>query len=183
MPDLEDNNPITNSPTEASNPLIHDLSSEPETPPVEVDGKLVGNMLVGQSGGPTAVINASVAGVIQEAGKYPRQIKEIYGGLNGIFGILHENLIDLNEEKARSIEELKHTPGAALGTCRYKIRFNDDPEQAALDMNRLFEVFESHNIRYFFYAGGNDSQDTNNKVHLEAKKRGYPLRCIGVWSV
>ena len=104
MSDLEDNNPTTNSQTEASNPLIHDLSSEPETPPVEVDGKLVGNMLVGQSGGPTAVINASVAGVIQEAGKYPGQIKEIYGGLNGIFGILHENLIDLNEEKARSIE-------------------------------------------------------------------------------
>jgi 6-phosphofructokinase 1 len=180
MSDLEDNNPTTNSQTEARNPLIHDLNAEPETPIIVVDGKLVGNMLVGQSGGPTAVINASVAGVIQEAGKYPDQIVEIYGGLNGIFGILHENLIDLNEEKARSIEELKHTPGAALGTCRYKIRFNKDPEQAALDMNRLFEVFEAHNIRYFFYAGGNDSQDTNNKVHLEAEKRGYPLRCIGV---
>ena len=180
MSDLEDNNPTTNSQTEARNPLIHDLNAEPETPIIWVDGKLVGNMLVGQSGGPTAVINASVAGVIQEAGKYPDQIVEIYGGLNGIFGILHENLIDLNEEKARSIEELKHTPGAALGTCRYKIRFKKDPEQAALDMNRLFEVFEAHNIRYFFYAGGNDSQDTNNKVHLEAEKRGYPLRCIGV---
>ena len=126
------------------------------------------------------MINASVAGVIQEAGKHPKQIEEIYGGLNGIFGILDENLIDLNEEKARSIEELKHTPAAALGTCRYKIRFKKDPEQAARDMDRLFDVFKAHNIRYFFYAGGNDSQDTNNKVHHEAIKRDYPLRCIGV---
>ncbi|HJO08330.1 MAG TPA: 6-phosphofructokinase [Verrucomicrobiota bacterium] len=140
----------------------------------------MGNLLVGQSGGPTAVINASVAGVILEAGKHPNQIEEIYGGLNGIFGILHENLIDLNEEKRRSIEELKHTPGAALGTCRYKVQFKKNPEQAARDMDRLFEVFKAHNIRYFFYAGGNDSQDTNNKVHQEAIKRGYPLRCIGV---
>ena len=137
MSDLEDNNPTTNSQTEARNPLIHDLNAEPETPIIVVDGKLVGNMLVGQSGGPTAVINASVAGVIQEAGRHPDQIEEIYGGLNGIFGILHENLIDLNEEKARSIEELKHTPAAALGTCRYKIRFKKDPEQAAQDMDRL----------------------------------------------
>jgi 6-phosphofructokinase 1 len=158
-----------------NSPLIHDLNAEPET-----SNELVGNLLVGQSGGPTAVINASVAGVIQEAGKHPDQIEELYGGLNGIFGILHENLIDLNEEKARSIEELKHTPAAALGTCRYKIRFKKDPEQAARDMDRLFDVFKAHNIRYFFYAGGNDSQDTNNKVHLEAKKRGYPMRCIGV---
>jgi 6-phosphofructokinase 1 len=84
--------------------------------------ELVGNLLVAQSGGPTAVINASVAGVIQEAGKHG-MIEEIYGGLNGIFGILNEDLIDLNEEKARAIEGLKYTPGAALGTCRYKIDF------------------------------------------------------------
>ncbi len=180
MPDLEDNNPITNSPTEASNPLIHDMNAEPETPAASANDNLVGNLLVGQSGGPTAVINASVAGVIQEAGRHPNHIEEIYGGLNGIFGILHENLIDLNEEKARTIEELKHTPAAALGTCRYKVQFKKKPEQAARDMDRLFDVFKAHNIRYFFYAGGNDSQDTNNKVHHEAVKRGYPLRCIGV---
>ena len=160
--------------------MIHDLNTEPETPVVKANGELAGNLLVGQSGGPTAVINASVAGVILEAGKHPNQIEEIYGGLNGIFGILHENLIDLNEEKLRSIEELKHTPAAALGTCRYKIQFKKNPEQAALDMDRLFDVFQAHNIRYFFYAGGNDSQDTNNKVHHEAMRRGYPLRCIGV---
>ncbi len=180
MSDLENQKPTTDSPAATGAPLIHDLNAEPESPAGQPDGNLVGNLLVGQSGGPTAVINASVAGVILEAGKHPGQIEEIYGGLNGIFGILHENLIDLNEEKRRSIEELKHTPGAALGTCRYKVQFKKNPEQAARDMDRLFEVFKAHNIRYFFYAGGNDSQDTNNKVHLEAIKRGYPLRCIGV---
>ena len=180
MSELEDDNSTTNSPAETNNPLIHDMNAEPETPAASANDNLVGNLLVGQSGGPTAVINASVAGVIQEAGRHPDHIEEIYGGLNGIFGILQENLIDLNDEKARTIEELKHTPAAALGTCRYKIRFKKDPEQAARDMDRLFEVFKAHNIRYFFYAGGNDSQDTNNKLHHEAIKRGYPMRCIGV---
>jgi 6-phosphofructokinase len=141
--------------------------------------ELVGNLLVAQSGGPTAVINASVAGVIQEAGKH-ECIEEIYGGLNGILGILNEELIDLNEEKAKNIEGLKHTPAAALGTCRYKIDFKKKPEQAARDMARLFEVFQAHNIRYFFYAGGNDSQDTSNKIHQEAVKRGWEMRVIGV---
>jgi 6-phosphofructokinase len=141
--------------------------------------ELVGNLLVAQSGGPTAAINASVAGVIQEAGKHG-MIEEIYGGQNGICGILNEELIDLNEEKARAIEGLKYTPGAALGTCRYKIDFKKKPEQAAKDMDRLFEVFQAHNIRYFFYAGGNDSQDTSNKIHQEAVKRNYELRVVGV---
>jgi 6-phosphofructokinase len=141
--------------------------------------ELVGNLLVAQSGGPTAVINASVAGVIQEAGKY-ECIEEIYGGLNGILGILNEDLIDINEEKARTIEGLKHTPAAALGTCRYKIDFKKKPEKAAAEMDRLFEVFQAHNIRYFFYAGGNDSQDTASKIHEEAVKRGYEMRVNGV---
>jgi 6-phosphofructokinase 1 len=141
--------------------------------------ELVGNLLVGQSGGPTAVINASVAGVLQEAGRH-EQIEEIYGGLNGIFGILNEELIDINEEKAKTIEGLKYTPAAALGTCRYKVDFKKNPEKAAKDMDRLFEVFAAHNIRFFFYAGGNDSQDTSHKIHEEAVKRGYELRVIGV---
>lgn len=141
--------------------------------------ELVGNLLVGQSGGPTAVINASVAGVLQEAGKH-ECIEEIYGGLNGIFGILNEELIDINEEKAKTIEGLKYTPAAALGTCRYKIDFKKKPEKAAQDMDRLFEVFQAHNIRYFFYAGGNDSQDTSHKIHLEAVKRGWDMKVIGV---
>ncbi|MBM3822131.1 MAG: 6-phosphofructokinase [Verrucomicrobia bacterium] len=142
--------------------------------------ELVGNLLVAQSGGPTAVINASVVGVILEAGRHPDQIEEIYGGLNGILGILNEELIDLQEEKRQSIEGLKHTPAAALGTCRYKLDFIKKPDQAAKDMNRLFEVFQAHNIRYFCYAGGNDSQDTAHKIHLEALKRGYEMRVMGV---
>src|ERR1043166_6943383 len=106
--------------------------------------ELVGNLLVAQSGGPTSVINASVAGVIPEAGKNGC-IEEIYGGLNGIREILNEELIDLNDEKARAIEGLKYPPGAALGTCRYKIK----AENLQQDMDRLFEVFAAHNIRYF----------------------------------
>ena len=112
---------------------------------------LAGNLLVAQSGGPTAVINASVAGVIQEAGRHPDQIEEIYGGLNGILGILNETLIDLQEEKRAAIEGLKHTPAAALGTSRYKIDFKKRPERAAREMDRLFQVFQAHNIRYFFF--------------------------------
>lgn len=141
--------------------------------------ELVGNLLVAQSGGPTCAINASIVGVIQEAGKHDF-IEEIYGGLNGIYGILNEDLIDINDEKAKTIEMLKYTPAAALGTCRYKIDFKKKPEKAAKDMERLFQVFEAHNIRYFFYAGGNDSQDTSLKIHQEALKRGYDLRVIGI---
>jgi ATP-dependent phosphofructokinase / diphosphate-dependent phosphofructokinase len=141
--------------------------------------ELVGNLLVAQSGGPTSVINSSLAGVIQEAGRHDC-IEEIYGGANGILGILNEDLIDINDERVKSIEGLRHTPAAALGTCRYKIDFKRRPDKAAKDMDRLFEVFQAHNIRYFFYIGGNDSQDTSHKVHEEAVKRGYELRVIGV---
>ena len=141
--------------------------------------ELNGNLLVAQSGGPTAVINASLAGVIQEAGRH-ECIEEIYGGLNGILGVLNEELIDINEEKARTIEGLKYTPAAALGTCRYKVDFKKKPEKAAQDMDRLFEIFQAHNIRYFFYIGGNDSQDTAHKIHEQAIQRGYELRINGV---
>ncbi len=132
-----------------------------------------------QSGGPTAVINSSLAGVIQAAGHH-EFIEEIYGGANGILGILNEDLIDINDEKTTTIKGLRYTPAAALGTCRYKIDFKKKPEQAAKDMDRLFEVFQAHNIRYFFYIGGNDSQDTSHKIHEEAVKRSYELRVIGV---
>ena len=141
--------------------------------------ELNGNLLVAQSGGPTAVINASLAGVIQEAGRH-ECIGEIYGGLNGILGVLNEDLLDINEQKARTIEGLKYTPAAALGTCRYKLDFKGQPEQAAKDMDRLFAVFQAHDIRYFFYIGGNDSQDTAHKIHEQAAARGYELRVNGV---
>src|SRR5206468_4262308 len=141
--------------------------------------ELVGNLLVAQSGGPTSVINSSLAGVIQEAGRH-ECIEEIYGGANGIYGILREEFFDINEEMARTIQGLKYTPAAALGTCRYKLDFKKNPEKAAKDMDRLFEVFQAHNIRYFFYIGGNDSQDTSHKINEEAARRNYELRVIGV---
>jgi len=141
--------------------------------------ELIGNLLVAQSGGPTSVINASLAAVIQEAGKH-ECIEEIYGAANGILGILNEDLIDINEQKAKTIQGLRYTPAAALGTCRYKLDFKKKPEKAAQDMDRLFEVFQAHNIRYFFYIGGNDSQDTSHKIHEEALKRAYEIRIIGV---
>ena len=134
--------------------------------------ELVGNVLVGQSGGPTAVINASVAGVISEALNH-ECIEEIYGATNGVLGILHEDLIDLAAESQQSIRALKHTPGAALGTCRYKLKKQQDFE-------RVLEVFKAHNIRYFFYIGGNDSQDTADKISKLAQQQGYELRVIGV---
>jgi 6-phosphofructokinase 1 len=141
--------------------------------------ELVGNLLVAQSGGPTSVINSSLAGVIQEAGRH-EMIEEIYGGANGILGVLNEELIDINDERVKTIEGLRYTPAAALGTCRYKIDFKKKPERAVQDMDRLFEIFQAHNVRYFFYIGGNDSQDTSHKIHEEALKRAYEMRVIGV---
>jgi len=134
--------------------------------------ELVGNVLVGQSGGPTAVINASVAGIISEALNH-ECIEEIYGTLNGVLGILQEDLIDLASESQQQIRALRHTPGAALGTCRYKLKKQQDFE-------RVLEVFKAHNIRYFFYIGGNDSQDTADKISKLAQQQGYELRVIGV---
>lgn len=134
--------------------------------------ELVGNLLVGQSGGPTAVINSSIAGVVNEALNHSC-IEEIYGGLNGVLGILNEEFIDLASESQQTIRGLRHTPGAALGTCRYKLK-----KQA--DFDRVIEVFKAHNIRYFFYAGGNDSQDTADKISKLAAAQGWEMRVIGV---
>jgi 6-phosphofructokinase 1 len=127
---------------------------------------------VGQSGGPTAVINASVAGIVAEALNH-ECIEEIYGALNGVLGILQEDLIDLASESQQQIRALRHTPGAALGTCRYKLKKQSDFE-------RVLEVFKAHNIRYFFYIGGNDSQDTADKISKLAQQQNYELRVIGV---
>ena len=141
--------------------------------------QLTGNLLVGQSGGPTAVINASVCGVVQEAFKHSC-IEGIYGGMNGILGMLNEEIFDFRKEDPAVVDGLKFTPAAGLGTCRYKLDFKKKAERAAKDMDRLFEVFQAHNIRYFFYAGGNDSQDSSHKIHLESVKRGWEMRVIGV---
>jgi 6-phosphofructokinase 1 len=134
--------------------------------------ELVGNVLVGQSGGPTSVINASLAGIVAEALNH-ESIEEIYGGLNGVLGILQEDIVDLASESQQQIRALRHTPGAALGTCRYKLKKQQDFE-------RVLEVFKAHNIRYFFYIGGNDSQDTADKISKLAQQQGYELRVIGV---
>jgi ATP-dependent phosphofructokinase / diphosphate-dependent phosphofructokinase len=134
--------------------------------------ELVGNVLVGQSGGPTSVINASLAGIVAEALNH-ESIEEIYGGLNGVLGILQEDIVDLASESQQQIRALRHTPGAALGTCRYKLKKQQDFE-------RVIEVFKAHNIRYFFYIGGNDSQDTADKISKLAQQQGYELRVIGV---
>lgn len=134
--------------------------------------ELIGNVLVAQSGGPTAVINASLAGVISEALNH-ECIEEIYGGLNGIQGILQEDLVDLAEESQQSIRGLRYTPSSALGTCRYKLRKEND-------FQRVIEVFKAHNIRYFFYIGGNDSQDSTAKISEHARSVGWEMRCIGI---
>lgn len=134
--------------------------------------ELIGNVLVAQSGGPTAVINASLAGVISEALNH-ECIEEIYGGLNGIQGILQEDLIDLAEESQQAIRGLRYTPSSALGTCRFKLRKESD-------FQRMVQVLQAHNIRYFFYIGGNDSQDSTAKISEHARQVGWEMRCIGI---
>jgi ATP-dependent phosphofructokinase / diphosphate-dependent phosphofructokinase len=135
-----------------------------------------GNVMVAQSGGPTAVINSSVCGVIQEA-KRSKKIGKVLAANNGILGVLKEELFNVSAEKPSAIEALKRTPAAAMGSCRYKLKSLD---QAKQDFDRVLDVFKAHNIRYFFYAGGNDSMDTADKVNKLAAERGYELVCIGI---
>jgi len=137
---------------------------------------LKGNCLVAQSGGPTAVINASVCGVIQEAAKSDA-IQGIYGAYNGILGVLREEIFDLGAEDPETIEMLKTTPSAAVGSCRYKLK---KLEENRADYERVLEVFKAHNIRYFFYAGGNDSMDTASKIKDLSAQMGYEMRVMGV---
>lgn len=134
------------------------------------------NAFYAQSGGVTAVINASACGVIETANASPR-IGKIYAGANGITGALKEELIDTSQEDPRIIAALRHTPGGAFGSCRYKLKkFEEDNN----DYLRLIEVFKAHNIGIFFYNGGGDSQDTILKISQITKKMGYPLTCIGI---
>ncbi len=132
-----------------------------------------GNLLVAQSGGPTAVINATLAGVVTEALKYEDQINEIYGGLNGIEGILNEELVSLADESQLVVRGLRYTPGPALGSCRFKLKKQED-------YDRLLQVIAAHDIKYFLYIGGNDSQDTSLKIHEAAQAKGLDLKVIGL---
>jgi len=132
---------------------------------------LRGNLVVGQSGGPTAVINASLAGVVQEALRH-EAIDGIYGMRHGIEGLLREELVDLRRQSTETIERLKHTPSAALGSCRHKL--------SAVDYERALRVLRAHNVRYFIYIGGNDSADTSHRLAELAVREDYELRVIGV---
>ena len=135
------------------------------------------NAFYAQSGGVTAVINASACGVIEACREHRDKLGTLYAGQNGIIGALHENLIDTSKETAASIKALKHTPGGAFGSCRYKMK---DLKESTLEYERLVEVFRAHNIGYFFYNGGGDSADTCLKVSQISAKMGYPIQAIHI---
>ena len=135
------------------------------------------NAFYAQSGGVTAVINASACGVIETARKHRNKIKNVYAGRNGIIGALTEDMIDTNRESAKTIAALKYTPGGAFGSARYKLK---SLEENRAEYERLIEVFQAHNIGYFFYNGGNDSMDTAHKVSLISRRMGFPVTCLGI---
>ena len=138
--------------------------------------ELKGACIIGQSGGPTSVINASAYGVIRTA-LDSDCITAVYGAEHGIKGVLADRLFDMSKEDARELELLKYTPSSALGSCRYKIA---DPDVDDTDYKRILEVFKKHDVRYFFYNGGNDSMDTCNKISKYMQKVGYECRVMGV---
>ena len=135
------------------------------------------NAFYAQSGGVTAVINASAAGVIETARRFPDDIGTVYAGRDGILGALHEDLIDTSRESDAAIAALRHTPGGAFGSCRHKLKGIADNRA---EYERLVEVFRAHNIGYFFYNGGGDSQDTAWKVSQIGAELDYPITAIGI---
>jgi len=135
------------------------------------------NAFYAQSGGVTAVINASACGIIETARQHKDKIGKVYAGLNGIIGALTEDLIDTSKESATAIAALRHTPSGAFGSCRYKLK---SLEANRREYERLIEVFKAHNIGYFFYNGGGDSADTCLKVSQLGESMGYPLQAIHV---
>ena len=137
---------------------------------------LKGACIIGQSGGPTSVINASAYGVIRTA-LDNESITKVYGAEHGIKGVLSDRLIDMTQEDADELELLLYTPSSALGSCRYKIA---DPDVDDTDYKRILEIFKKYDVRYFFYNGGNDSMDTCNKISKYMQKVGYECRVMGV---
>ena len=135
------------------------------------------NAFYAQSGGVTAVINATACGVIETARKHTNKIANVYAGRNGIIGALTEDMIDTSKESAAAISALMYTPGGAFGSARYKLK---GLEENRAEYERLIEVFKAHDIGYFFYNGGNDSMDTAHKVSQISKKMGFPVTCLGV---
>ena len=138
--------------------------------------ELKGACIIGQSGGPSAVINSSAYGVIRTALDNP-MITKVYGAEHGIKGVLNDRLFDMGEEDPKELELLKYTPSSALGSCRYKIA---DPDVDDTDYKRILEIFKKYDVRYFFYNGGNDSMDTCNKISKYMMKVGYECRVMGV---
>ena len=135
------------------------------------------NAFYAQSGGVTAVINASASGVIETARKNTATIGKVYAGLNGIVGALQEEMVDTSQESEVDISRLRHTPGGAFGSCRYKMKnFEDDTRE----YERLIDVFKAHDIGFFFYNGGGDSADTCLKVSKISEKMGYPIQSIHI---
>ncbi len=135
------------------------------------------NAFYAQSGGVTAVINASAAGVIESVRQHKNRIDKVYAGRNGIIGALTEDLIDTSKESATDITKLKHTPSGAFGSCRYKLKSIDENRR---EFERLIEVFAAHNIGYFFYNGGGDSADTCLKISSLSKILKYPIQAIHI---
>jgi len=135
------------------------------------------NILYAQSGGVTPVINATACGVIETAAKHRDRIGKVYAGKDGIIGVLREELIDTSKEGKAAIAGLRHTPGGAFGSCRYKLK---GIEENLREYERLIEVFRAHDIGYFLYNGGGDSSDTAHKVSQIGRKMGFPVQCIGV---
>jgi len=135
------------------------------------------NVFYAQSGGVTAVINATACGVIETARKHKGKIGKVYAGRDGIIGALTEDLIDTSKESPAAIRALRHTPSGAFGSCRYKLKGLDENRA---QYERLLEVFKAHNIGYFFYNGGNDSADTAYKVSQISGALGYPVICVGI---
>ena len=135
------------------------------------------NAFYAQSGGVTAVINASACGVIETARSNRQQISKVYAGRNGIIGALNEDLIDTSRESKATITALRHTPAGAFGSCRYKLK---SLAESAAEYERLIEVFKAHNIGYFFYNGGGDSADTCLKISQLARTKGYPIQAIHI---
>ena len=135
------------------------------------------NALYAQSGGVTSVINATACGLIETARELDGQIGTVFAAKNGILGALREHLIDTSLESASSIAALKHTPGGAFGSCRYKLKSIEDNRA---EYERLIDVLRAHDIGYFFYNGGGDSADTAWKVSQIGDKLGYPVICVGV---
>jgi len=134
------------------------------------------NAIYAQSGGVTSVINATASAVI-EASRKSKKINKLYAGKDGIIGILNEELIDTSLENSSNIKKLMHTPGGAFGSCRHKLK---DVNQSKREYERLIDVFKAHDIGYFFYNGGGDSQDTSNKIAQYTKDAGFPVTCIGI---